>query len=103
MVADGSMLSSSDLLFEVGAGLVRAERHSPEVLEFEPIAFEFVGLFEQAVVDGGFEVDEVALAGVGEGEVGEDLACGGVGAGGEGQDLGVYVAAPAPTPPQARS
>jgi hypothetical protein len=61
------------------------------LLELEHIAVHFVGFFEHAVVDGGFEVDDVAFGGAGEAEAGERFAGHGVDTGRDRQDLDLDV------------
>ena len=72
---------------EDSLGFAGGEGGVGEVGEAVGVAVEFVGFFEHAVVDGGFEVDEVAFGGVGERQDGEHLARAGVGPGGERDDL----------------
>src|ERR1035438_528361 len=82
----GSWCWSPGLLLEEGSGLPGGEGGCLESVVFEPIPFYFVVFLEHAVVDGGLDVDDVALA-AREGEVEEGLAGGRVGASGERQDL----------------
>src|ERR1017187_508082 len=84
--AVGFMGVSPGLLVEEGGGLPGGEGGCLEGGEFELITFYFVVFLQHAVVDGGFDVDDVALA-VGEGEVEEGLAGDRVDAGGDRQDL----------------
>jgi hypothetical protein len=76
---------------EGGAGCLGAECRGGEFLELEHIAVHFVGCFEHAVVDGGFEVDDVALVGFGVAEAGERFAGHGVDPGCDRQELDLDV------------
>ena len=66
----GSWQISPDLLLEKGCGLLGGKGERLQHGEFELIPLDLVEFFEHAVVDGGLDVNDVALP-VGEGQVEE--------------------------------